>query len=268
MNNKIIYQVDSFTDEIFKGNPAGVMILETAMDSDRMQQIANEMNLSETAFVWASGDHFEIRYFTPTIEVPLCGHATLASAHILYTQGFVNKDSVIQFKAKQDDLPIRLSEGWISMDFPRFEIEQIAVPEHLDKAVHSKISEYYVDPKNGWNLAYIETGSDLSDLKPDFGLIAKLAPELLVVTAHNLKSEFDFFVRCFVPNAGINEDPVTGAVNCILSSFWKQKLQKDSFISKQVSTRTGIIKTQVTGNRVVISGKAKTVFKAELMIET
>jgi len=231
MNNKTIYQVDSFTNKMFKGNPAGVMILDTALEPDLMQKIANEMNLSETAFVCQSGDHFEIRYFTPIVEVPLCGHATLASAHILYTQEFINKESEKSFKAKQ---------------------------------VNRKVDEYYVAPKNGWNLAYI-SNSDLSELKPDFQLIGKLASEL-VVTSNNADSEYDFFVRCFVPNAGINEDPVTGAVNCILSTFWKEKLKKDHFVSKQMSARTGIIKTQVFGNRVKISGQAKTVFRAELMV--
>ncbi len=266
MINKTIYQVDSFTDEIFKGNPAGVMILDSEIDPETMQQIANEMNLSETAFVLPYEEKFKIRYFTPTIEVPICGHATLASAHILYSLGLVKKDSEIQFIAKLDDLKVKYENDWIKMSFPRFDISQADIPEHLDEAIGLDIAEFYIDPKNDYCLAYIQPDTDLSDLKPNIELIGKIVSGVLIVTSHDYKRNYDFLVRCFAPNMGINEDPVTGAANCILSTFWKEKLNKSNFISRQMSNRTGIIKTRVSGDRVEICGKAKTVFKAELMI--
>ena len=261
-----IYQVDSFTDQPFKGNPAGVMILDSDIDGDLMQSIASEMNLSETAFVIRSGDYYKIRYFTPTIEVPICGHATLASAHILFNHGFVDKGAEIHFKAKLDDLRVTYIDSWIRMSFPRFELEQIDSTDSLEQAIGLKVSEFYVDSENGWNLAYVDSKNNLLDLTPDIERIKQAIPGLLVVTTTDQEGKFDFLVRCFAPNAGIDEDPVTGAANCILSTFWKEKLNKDSFISKQMSERTGIIKTRAVGNRVEILGQAKTVLEAKLMI--
>ena len=264
MNNKIIYQVDSFTTTIFKGNPAGVVLLENAISEEKMQSVAAEMNLSETAFVTAENDYYNIRFFTPTNEIDLCGHATLASAHILYETGIVSKEKSIEFKANKDKLKVTFSEDWITMEFPVFKIEKTNTPVQLSKAIgNAKILECY-QGNGDWYLAYIDSKNNLADLEINFELLKAEVPSLLVITTEDADGEFDFLYRCFAPNQGIDEDPVTGSAQCLLTSFWKEKLNQTTFISQQVSERTGILKTKYENGKVKISGQAITVFKAEL----
>jgi len=262
-----LFQVDAFTNKLFTGNQAGVMILDAEMSEPIMQAIANEMNLAETAFVSPCDSGFRIRYFTPTMEIPLCGHATLASAHIMYAEGIVAKNKEICFFANEEILRVTASDGSILMGFPRYGIEQIECPESLPLALGTAVAEMYRCPETGWLLAYCASGTDLKSLQPDMSGLARLVPRLLIVTVEDSAREFDFFVRCFAPNAGIPEDPVTGSAQCMLSTFWNRKLQKETFISKQVSLRTGILRTRIQGDRIVISGQAQTVFKTELMFD-
>lgn len=258
-----IFQVDSFTDERFKGNPAGVCLVEKFPDADYMQSVAMEMNLSETAFVETSNGCFNIRYFTPVCEVPLCGHATLASAHILYEQALVTDNFI--FRAKECDLPISISDGWIKMNFPIYNLTRFERYEKFNEILGVKVLELYKS-ENDWIVAMVQTEQEVLNAKPDYVAFERENIGLLIaLTSISNDLEFDFVVRVFCnPSSGITEDPVTGAANCILIPYWNQKTGKKEFRSKQLSKRTGIIKTALNGNRVDIYGQAITVFTIEL----
>lgn len=258
-----IYQVDSFTTERFKGNPAGVCITEKFPSSSLMQSIALEMNLSETAFIEIGKDIFKIRYYTPTQEVPLCGHATLASAHILYEQGIVKDDFI--FRAQECDLHISLHDSWIKMNFPRYKLSKINLHNRFNEVIGIEAIETYKS-LNNWIVALVEDENAVINAKPDYEAIEREnIADLIAVTSKSEVSEYDFVVRVFCnPKFGITEDPVTGAANCILVPFWNQKTGKDKFQSKQLSTRTGIIRTKLNENSIDIFGQAKTIFKIEM----
>jgi PhzF family phenazine biosynthesis protein len=258
-----IYQVDSFTTEKFKGNPAGVCITDKFPDSALMQSIALEMNLSETAFVDIDNNSFNIRYFTPTQEVALCGHATLASAHILYELGIIKNDFV--FKAQECDLPISMQDGWIKMNFPGYKLSKIDINPRFNEIIGINAIETFKSD-NDWIVALVENEQDVINAKPDFEAIERENIGMLIaVTALSTDAEFDFVVRVFCnPVCGITEDAVTGAANCILVPFWNLKTGRDGFKSKQLSKRTGVLKTAMDGNRINIFGQAKTIFTIEM----
>lgn len=265
MKPKIIYQVDAFTAEPFKGNPAGVCILEKEVSVKWMKNIAAEMNLSETAFIVKEGKKFRIRYFTPEAEIPLCGHATLASAHIMYETGVIQKDKTINFEAPAGDLFVRKSGNWIIMDFPAYQVERVEIPAVAEKLLGIKPVELY-RTSHGWTLALYHNEEDVRHLKPDFSRMKDSPFGDLIVTAPSEDTNFDFCVRCFAPAVGINEDPVTGSAHCALTSFWHHKTGREEFFSRQVSARSGILKVALMGERVEIAGHAKTVFRAELYV--
>lgn len=258
-----IYQVDSFTTERFKGNPAGVCIIDKFPDSRFMQSIALEMNLSETAFVEINDKKFNIRYFTPTQEVPLCGHATLASAHILYELGIATNDFI--FKAQECDLPMSIKDGWIKMNFPSYKLSKIDINPRFNEIIGINAIELFKSDKD-WIVALVDNEQDVVNAKPDFEAIERENIGMLIaVTSKSANSDYDFVVRVFCnPICGITEDPVTGAANCILIPFWNLKTGKDRFQSKQLSKRTGIIKTILDGDKVDIFGQAKTIFTIEM----
>jgi PhzF family phenazine biosynthesis protein len=263
--NQIIYQVDAFTTEAFKGNPAGVCILEQQPTPEWMQNIAMEMNLSETAFVFPGRDCRRIRYFTPDVEVPLCGHATLSASHILYETNLVNEGEEISLIAKAGILKIRKSGSWITMNLPSYQINQQPVPVEFEKIVGVKPLEFY-KCDNGLTLALVSEEKIIRDLKPDFKAMKESEFGDLMVTALSSDKNYDFCLRFFAPALGIDEDPVTGSAHCALVPFWHMKTGKKNFISHQVSKREGILKVSLIGDRVEISGQAKTVFKAELFV--
>lgn len=261
-----LYQVDSFTTERFKGNPAGVCILDKFLETHIMQSIATEMNLSETAFVEIANETRRIRYFTPNQEVPLCGHATLASAHILYELGLIPATSKFTFIAKESDLIISFIDNWIKMDFPVYKLTEKKISTEFSEIIGIKPIELY-ESENKWIVARVETEKEVQDATPDFGKIQEKNIGLVIaVTAKSESSDYDFVVRVFCnPISGITEDPVTGAANCILAPYWNMKLGKTSFKSKQISKRTGELKIAFKGERVEIFGQAKTIFKIELI---
>lgn len=261
-----IYQVDSFTSIRFKGNPAGVCILDKFLETHLMQSIAAEMNLSETAFVEIQDGVFKIRYFTPTQEVPLCGHATLASAHILYELGIVPPNHEFVFKAQESDLTISCLDNWIKMDFPAYKLTEKEISTEFCEIIDVNPVELYKSD-NGWIVAKVKTEKEVQEASPDFGKIQeKNLGMVIAVTAKSESPDYDFVVRVFCnPISGIAEDPVTGAANCILAPFWNRELKKTSFKSKQLSKRTGELKTVFKGDRIEIFGQAKTVFKIEMI---
>jgi PhzF family phenazine biosynthesis protein len=260
-----IYQVDAFTGQPFKGNPAGVCITEEEMPMELMQNIAAEMNLSETAFVIPSGKEFHIRFFTPETEIPLCGHATLSSAHIIYETGITDKNEIITFHSGSGRLSARTDGAWITMDFPSYPLEPVAVPAGIEKFIGIKPLELYRSG-HGWSFALLKNETEVRDLKPDFRVMRNSAYGDLIVTAPSDDPQFDFCVRCFAPALGIDEDPVTGSAHCVLVPFWHNKTGRIEFTSHQVSKREGILKVAMKGDRVEISGQARTIIRGELLI--
>ncbi|MCL2649666.1 MAG: PhzF family phenazine biosynthesis protein [Candidatus Azobacteroides sp.] len=263
---KIIYQVDAFTDELFKGNPAGVMFCDTFMAPELMQNIAMEMNLSETAFITPDSRGFQIRYFTPVKEVPLCGHATLASAHIIYKLGLIELCDTIFLKAKDAELTVNWNDGWITMNFPRYPLKKIDIPVGFKEIIGFEPVETYSSSYD-WIVAVADSETDIKQVKPDFEKMLISGLGHLMITVKSDSEQADFVVRCFAPFAGINEDPVTGSAHCALTPLWSKKLNKLEMNSLQLSKRTGKLKVKMAGNdRVEISGKAITVFEAKLKI--
>lgn len=263
---KIIYQVDAFTDEPFKGNPAGVMLCDKFPAVELMQHIAMEMNLSETAFVMPDGGGFQIRYFTPVREVPLCGHATLASAHMIYELGLKELHDTIGLKAKGAELTVCWDKGWLSMNFPAYPLKKINTPAVFKETVGFEPVETYSSSYD-WIIAVADSKIAIEQAKPDFEKMRMNGLGHLMITAKSDSDKTDFVVRCFAPIFGVNEDPVTGSAHCALTPLWSEKLGKQEMNSLQLSKRTGKLNVKMAENdRVEIKGKAITVFKAKLKI--
>jgi len=261
---QLIYQVDAFTDKPFHGNPAGVCITGKEPEEKWMQDMAMEMNLSETAYVFKGESGLNIRFFTPEAEMKLCGHATLSSAHILYETGMFKPGEKIELLSKAGLLTIRKNGEWITMNFPVYPVEQMDIPAVFSKLVGIEPLELY-SAGFGWTLALLENENQVRSLFPDFTAMKNSPFGDLIVTAPSADPGFDFCVRCFAPAVGINEDPVTGSAHCALAPFWNRKSGKTEFNSHQVSKREGILRVSLKGDRVEISGTAKTIFRAELL---
>ncbi len=279
MTQKII-QVDAFTDKPFSGNPACVCVLKKTASKRWMQQIAAEMNLSETAFLFpVKDDGFNLRWFTPTIEVDLCGHGTLAAAHVLFEESCLssddgnkdgNKDTVI-FYTKSGQLTATKSQGWITMDFPSAPETETPPPPGLLEALGSA-SFLYAGKNHLDYIIELKNEEEVRALRPDFTKLRKVSLQTstrgVIVTAKSKQKKFDFVSRFFAPAAGINEDPVTGSAHCTLAPFWKQRLGKCEMTAYQASGRGGIVRVTVSGNnRVLLSGRAVTTMKGELTRE-
>ncbi len=263
--SKIIYQVDAFTSEPFKGNPAGVCILKKEMPESWMQNVAAEIHVSETAFISGGPGEFPIRYFTPAAEIPLCGHATLSSAHIMYETGIVGREKEIIFLSKAGKLIITTRGGWITMNFPAYQLERIKISDDIKKYIGIKPEELY-RTGHGWSFALLKNENEVRNLRPDFTLMKNSEYGDLIVTAPSADKNFDFCVRCFAPALGIDEDPVTGSAHCSLAPFWHSRTGREKFVSHQVSERGGILKVELKNDRVEISGQAKTILKGELFV--
>jgi PhzF family phenazine biosynthesis protein len=263
MNN--LYQVDAFTEVPFKGNPAGVMVVDKFPETEWMQNIALEMNLSETAFIQPENGNFRIRYFTPIREVPLCGHATLASAHILFELGIVAKGETIHFRAEGADLTIHKEGEWITMIFPRYPLHKIAINGMFKSTVGFEPLEMY-SSLYGWVIAVAAAEEEIAAARPDFEALKTNGLGHLMITAESMQEKTDFVLRCFAPLAGINEDPVTGSAHCALTPLWCEKTGKTELNSLQLSKRSGRLKTKLVNEKVEISGKSVTVFRLELKV--
>jgi PhzF family phenazine biosynthesis protein len=262
---KTIYQVDAFTSEPFKGNPAGVCILDREPSVGWMQNIAMEMNLSETAFVFPGENSRIIRFYTPESEIQLCGHATLSASHILYESGISKSGEKIRLLSKAGELFIRQEGDWITMNFPAYPLEEMVITPRFEELTGVLPSELYRSGY-GWTLALLNTEEEVRNLRPSFSRMKNSEFGDLIVTAPSSDPEFDFCVRCFAPALGIDEDPVTGSAHCALVPFWHKKTKKTKFLSHQVSKRSGILKVTYIEDRVEISGKAITIFKADLYV--
>jgi PhzF family phenazine biosynthesis protein len=262
-----IHTVDAFTSEPFAGNPAAVCLLEDARSDRWLQAVASEMNLSETAFLWQEGGGFRLRWFTPRVEVPLCGHATLASAHLLFSTGRANGDE-IAFATQSGELRARrAADGWIELDLPAFRAEPSLLPANVAVAIGAMpVETCTVERLNGTSwLCELETERDVRGARPDpRALLAAGAPSLILTTRGD-GSGFDFVSRYFAPGAGIDEDPVTGAAHCALAPYWAKKLGKTEMLAYQASTRGGVVGMRVAGERVLLRGQAVTVVSGRLL---
>ncbi|WP_017652198.1 PhzF family phenazine biosynthesis protein [Fortiea contorta] len=260
-----ITQVDAFSNKCFAGNPAAVCVLSAPQDDEWMQNVAQEMNLSETAFLVRRDDGFSLRWFTPTVEVPLCGHATLASAHVLWSEGHLLPDEVARFHTQSGVLIAKKQGQWIELNFPVNRSQVTVAPPELEQALG-------VPYKSVWQnslgyLVELESEDLLRRLQPDFQLLKTLpVADVIVTSMADFDSQYDFVSRFFAPRLGINEDPVTGSAHCCLAPFWRDILHKDEFLAYQASTRGGVVKINYTGgDRVFLSGQAVTVLKGELV---
>ena len=252
------YQVDAFATRVFEGNPAAVCPLETWLDDALLQAIANENNLSETAFFVPTERGFHLRWFTPVSEVDLCGHATLAAAHILFDElGYAGKQ--ITFETQSGDLIVEANGGLLAMDFPARPPALCPIPDGLADGLGRVPLE--VRAANDY-LAVFENEEIIRAIAPDFAKLADLNLRGVIVTAPG--KDVDFVSRFFAPKIGIPEDPVTGAAHCELTPYWAQRLGKDTFEARQVSARGGSLSCRLQGNRVIIAGKAVTFMVAEI----
>jgi PhzF family phenazine biosynthesis protein len=260
---QLITQVDSFTDKPFAGNPAAVCILDTPAVESWMQDVAREMNLAETAFLVQEGDGFALRWFTPTVEVDLCGHATLASAHVLWEARHLPMDRQARFRTRSGLLTADKKGPWIEMDFPATPAE----PEPSGSAVESAlgIKAAFVGRTRFDYLLEVADEGVVRALKPDFAALARLKARGVIVTSRASGASYDFVSRFFGPAVGIDEDPATGSSHCSLGPYWKQRLGRDDLTGYQASARGGFVRTRCVGDRVVLSGQAVTVFRGELV---
>lgn len=257
-----IYQVDAFTNKLFGGNPAAIVPLENWLPANQMQKIAAENNLAETAFFISQGDHFELRWFTPEMEIDLCGHATLATAHIIFTELGYQQQTIHFHTLKAGTLTVTKATQVYSLDFPSRLAKPSSAPESLLAALGGK-PPIEVLASRDLMLVY-ETEEDIIALQPDFSALAKIDLLGVIVTAKG--NECDFVSRFFAPSAGINEDPVTGSSHCNLIPYWAEKLGKTKLHAFQLSVRRGELWCELKGDRVLMAGEAITYLKGEIYI--
>ena len=264
-----LYQVDSFTSQMFKGNPAGVCILTQDIPEEAMRAIAMEMNLSETAFVRQEGLEHSLRWFTPTHEVALCGHATLAAAHVMFRElGF--KGMEIKFRTKSGLLTARKSSGGITLDFPVGNPEPAELPhaifESLGISRDSVEATLFCRTRNKF-LVHLKDPAQIPKISPDFGKMLEYQPAELIGLIITAKGEkHDFISRFFAPWVGVNEDPVTGSSHTVLAPYWGKLLGKTKLTAHQASKRGGEMTVELKDDRVFLTGNAVTVFGTELNI--
>jgi PhzF family phenazine biosynthesis protein len=260
-----LFHVDAFTDRPLSGNPAAVCLLPSWKEDRWLQAVGREMNLSETAFLVQNADGFDLRWFTPKAEVDLCGHATLASAHVLWQQGFVKSGEEIRFSTRSGILrAVRLGDG-IELDFPLEPDEPADPPANLLPALG--VSARYVGKNRFDYVVEVESEQVLRQVAPDFKLLGMIPCRGVIVTSRSADPQFDFASRAFFPRLGVDEDPVCGSAHCCLADFWRKRLGKSEFVAFQASARGGVVKVRVVQDRVFLSGKATTVAKGELCVE-
>jgi PhzF family phenazine biosynthesis protein len=257
-----IFQADAFTDKAFSGNPAAVCILTEPRDDASMQNLAREMNLSETAFLRKQEDGFGLRWFTPTVEVALCGHATLASAHILWETGMLATKEQARFHTLSGLLTAERKGDLIELNFPATPEQPATAPPRLMQALG--VAPKYVGKSKFDYLVEADKEETVRNLKPDFGVLRAMQVRGVMVTSQATSPGYDFVSRFFAPGSGIDEDPVTGSAHCCLGPFWSERLGKNELTAYQASMRGGTVRVRVGGDRVYLSGQAVTIFRGEL----
>jgi len=267
-----IFQIDAFAEKPFEGNPAAVCLVDDARPEHWMQSVAAEMNLAETAFVQKADQGFSLRWFTPAVEVDLCGHATLAAAWTLWLTGRVAKNESICFHTRSGDLTASQRDGEVCLDFPIREAVECQPPEGLVESLQiPHDSELEFLGRNVDDFLLVLRGSDdglqrIRSLRPNMHELRQVEGSRgIIVTSATENEEYDFVSRFFAPAVGIDEDPVTGSAHCCLASYWGSKWNKQNLVGFQASARGGFVKMQIEGNRVLLRGKAVLVTRGELL---
>jgi PhzF family phenazine biosynthesis protein len=256
-------QVDAFTDRPFAGNPAAVCLLPSAANDVWMQQVAREMNLAETAFLVRRPDGFDLRWFTPTVEVDLCGHATLASAHVLWEEGHLRSDQTARFHTRSGVLSASREGTLIWLDFPATAPQPVAGLPELEHALGTTIK--FLGRTTFDYLVELESEAAVRSLEPNLSALARLGTRGVIVTALSNNGSHDFVSRFFAPGAGIAEDPVTGSAHCGLGPFWAARLGRTELVGFQASARGGTVRVRLEGDRAHLGGHAVTVLRGELL---
>jgi PhzF family phenazine biosynthesis protein len=259
-----VFQVDAFTNKAYSGNPAAVCILSELKDDRWMQIVARELNpLSETAFLYKKKDGYNLRWFTPKEEVDLCGHATLASAHILWETNQLKENDEARFHTRSGLLTAKKQKEWIELNFPAEVEKETDPPKELLKSL--SVEAKYVGKNRFDYLVEVESEEIVRNINPNFEQLKTVNTRGVMVTSTSSSKEYDFVSRFFAPRIGINEDPVTGSAHCCLGPYWMKKLEKDEFLAYQASERGGTLKVRVGKERVYLGGQAVTVLIGELV---
>lgn len=259
-----LYHVDAFADSPFTGNPAAVCLLPGPRDERWMQRVAQEMNLSETAFLHREADGWRLRWFTPAIEVDLCGHATLASAHVLWETAALLPAEPARFHTRSGLLTARRDDASIELDFPAEPAAPCAAPPGLAEALG--VAPVWVGKNRVDYLVVAASEDEVRRLAPDHARLARLPVRGVIVTAQATTAGYDFVSRFFAPGSGIAEDPVTGSAHCCLAPYWAPRIGKSVLRGYQASTRGGLVGVEVRGERVLLRGAAVTVLRGELLV--
>ncbi len=259
-----IFTVDAFTNVPFAGNPAAVCLLDEEVSDGWMTDVAAEMNLSETAFLLKKNDGYSLRWFTPKVEVQLCGHATLASAHILWQKGILSKDEEARFHTLSGLLSVNYIEGEYEMNFPAYESKPSNGNTELIKALG--IEPVSLCETDHHYICELTSDEEVLKINPSFEILMGLEKFGTIITAKSSDGNYDFISRFFAPAKGINEDPVTGSAHCALAPYWMNKLNKNILTAYQASERGGVIKLRVEGDRVFLKGSAVTITEGELLV--
>ncbi len=259
-----LYQVDAFAEAPFTGNPAAVCPLDGPADAEWMQRVAMEMNLSETAFCWPEGDAMRLRWFTPVAEVDLCGHATLATSHVLWETGRLAPEDPARYLSRSGPLGATRRGPLIELDFPARQVEPIRTTGALETALGLQADFVGSDGQN----AFVEADAEATvrELAPDIRQMSSLGVRSVIVTARAAGDGFDFVSRFFAPGVGIDEDPVTGSAHCSLATYWAERLGRTEMVGFQASARGGRVAVRLDGDRVHIGGHAITVMRGELIV--
>ena len=258
-----LFLVDAFTDRPFAGNPAAVCLLPAWRDERWLQNVAGEMHQSETAFLVQRADGFDLRWFTPVAEVDLCGHATLAPAHVLWQKELVPAQQAISFFTRSGVLKAVRKGNEIELDFPLKPDEPCPVPANLAEALG--VTPKYVGRNRFDYLVEVESEAVLRAVAPDFKALAAVPVRGVIVTSRSSEPRFDFVSRFFAPGVGIDEDPVTGSSHCCLGAFWSKRLGKSDLVGYQASARGGVVRVRVAGDRAILGGQAVIVTEGQLL---
>jgi PhzF family phenazine biosynthesis protein len=258
------FVVDAFTDRPFAGNPAAVVPLEHWPEDPWLQNVALEMNLSETAYLVPNGSGYDLRWFTPKVEVDLCGHATLASSLVLSQLGKLPEESEVRFSTRSGILRAIRRDGEYQLDFPVKAAEPAEPPPGLIESLG--VSARYVGRNAFDYLVEVESAGVVRSLAPDFKLLASVQCRGIIVTAREDEPKFDFISRFFAPAAGVDEDPVTGSAHCCLADYWGRLLNKKTMVGYQASSRGGVVRVELCGDRVLLGGQGVIVARGELLV--
>lgn len=257
------YQADAFTDQPFKGNPAAICFLNEPLPDETLQAIAAENYLPETAFVLPLEKGYSLRWFSPEVEIPLCGHATLATAHVMWSEGMVSETEALHFHTLSGELIVTKASEWLHLNFPGFKEEIFEINTLLEESIGLKIK--HLCKMNHYLVLEVDNPKDILVIQPKMEILKNLNPVVVTAKADE-DSPYDFISRFFGPSIGIPEDPVTGSAHCCLGPYWSSRLGKTKMLGYQASQRGGEVMVQILGDRVQLSGKAVTVIKGQMIL--